>query len=72
MKRPTRLRIERLVLRGFGSAEAERVAAALCSGLERSLAGGSVAPSGVAGAAAAEQIMQRLAGADTTPRGGSA
>jgi hypothetical protein len=72
MKRPTKLRIERLVLRGFSRAQAEQVAAALKSGLERGLAGASAVPPGDAGAAAAEQIMQRLAGADTTPRGGSA
>jgi hypothetical protein len=71
MKRPSKVRIERLVLRGFDPSQAERIAAALRSGLERRLAGGSSAVQpGDAGAGAAEQLMQRLDAVDTTPRGG--
>jgi len=70
MKPPKRVRIERLVLHGFAPAEAGRVAAALRDGLERRLAGERPAvKTGDAGAAAAEQVMQRLA-PDAAPRGG--
>lgn len=71
MKRPSKVRIERLVLRGFDPAQAERIAAALRGGLERRLAGGSPAVQpGDVGAGAAGQLMQRFDEADTTPRGG--
>jgi hypothetical protein len=71
VKRPRKVRIERLVLHGFEPAQAARVAEALRAGLERRLAGASpAARPGDAGAAAAEQLMQRLPAADKTPRGG--